>query len=130
MVMHIFVVKLCFYNCWPCTYLYKNTCFVFWREWSKTLPIGRGLRASIILQINFLVIPAHYHALPLINIGLDLSMYSTSSQQRKSHSSQQRKIRHIHGGAGKAVVVHSTPLPLSFLKKFIWCRAVQIDRYQ
>ena len=34
----------------------------------------------------------------------------------KSHSSQQRKIRHIHGGVGKAVGIHSTPLPLSSIK--------------
>ena len=34
----------------------------------------------------------------------------------KSHSSQQWKIRHIHGGVGKAVSIHSTPLPLSSIK--------------
>ena len=32
----------------------------------------------------------------------------------ESHSSQQRKIRHIHGG--EAVGIHSTPLPLSSIK--------------
>ena len=30
------------------------------------------------------------------------SYYSNGSEQRKSHSSQQRKIRHVHGGVGKA----------------------------
>ena len=42
------------------------------------------------------------------NTEKDLHQYSTGSQQRKSHSSQKRKISHIHGGVGKAVGVHST----------------------
>ena len=43
-------------------------------------------------------------------------MYSTGSEQWKSHSSQQRKIRHIHGRVGKAVGIHRTPLPFSSIK--------------
>ena len=46
------------------------------------------------------------------NIGL----YSTGSEQRISHSSQQRKIRHIHDGVGKAVSVHSATIVLSSVK--------------
>ena len=37
----------------------------------------------------------------------------------KGHTSQERKIRHIHRGVRKTVCVHSTTIPLSSVK-FIW----------
>ena len=49
------------------------------------------------------------------NKGLNVILYRLGTTE-KSHSSQQRKIRHIHGGVAKAVGIHSTPLPLSSIK--------------
>ena len=71
-------------------------------------------------------------SLPYIGIILWFSSNCIRLQCRleraKSHTSQERKIRHIHRGVRKTVYVHSTTIPLSSVK-FIWWWPVQIDRY-